>query len=98
MGGNQIFPSVSYTKPLSLIEIMSKKPAKRLGAKAANWRGGKSYSGPYRTIYRPEHPRASKHGHVPEHILLVEEALGAFLPAHVVVHHADGNPANNSLS
>lgn len=41
------------------------------------------------------HPRANRDGYVREHVLVVEQALGRYLPVGIIVHHADGNPANN---
>lgn len=48
----------------------------------------------YVAIYMPEHPRAHK-GHVLEHILVVERALGKPLPEKVVVHHINGDRTDN---
>lgn len=42
----------------------------------------------YVRILKPEHPRASKQGHVLEHVLVAEAALGHLLPDGAVVHHA----------
>jgi len=41
------------------------------------------------------HPRANRDSYVWEHVLVVERAIGKFLPATAIVHHADGNPSNN---
>lgn len=53
----------------------------------------------YRLVYRPEHPAAFKsktnRGWVFEHVLVAEEMLGRHLTKQEVVHHLDGNPANN---
>ncbi len=42
------------------------------------------------------HPRANRDGYVWEHVLVAEQTLGRSLPPKAVVHHVDGNPANNS--
>lgn len=51
------------------------------------------------TIYRRtrvrEHPRASS-GHVLQHILIAEKALGKPLPIGAECHHADGDKRNNA--
>jgi len=44
------------------------------------------------------HPRANRDGYVWEHVLVAERACGKHLPATAVVHHVDGNPANNDPS
>lgn len=48
----------------------------------------------YVRIRSPNHPRASK-GSVYQHVLVAEAALKKFLPDGAVVHHIDGNRANN---
>ena len=41
----------------------------------------------YIHIYKPEHPRASKQGYIPEQVLIVEENIGRYLKDSEVVHH-----------
>jgi len=60
-----------------------------------SWRGGISWVNGYRCIYIPEHPRAHPNGYVYEHILLAEKKIGRSLLPSEVVHHSDGNKANN---
>ena len=51
-------------------------------------------------IYKicPNHPYGSKYGsYVPLHRLVMEEHLGRYLNPEEVVHHIDGNPANNNI-
>lgn len=43
----------------------------------------------------PGHPRARRGGRVFEHILVVEAALGKYLPPAAVVHHVDHDKARN---
>lgn len=50
----------------------------------------------YLTLHRPDHPRASASGCVPVHILVVEAAIGHFLPAGAEVHHFDEDKQNNT--
>ena len=49
-------------------------------------------------ITKPGHPRANKDNHVFEHIVIAEGVLGKPLPQKAVIHHFDGNPANNTSS
>lgn len=49
----------------------------------------------YRRVLAHGHPRANNTGHVYEHILIAELALGKFLPVKAVVHHHDESLTNN---
>ena len=49
----------------------------------------------YTCIYKPEHPRAKTNGYVREHILVAEETLGRPLDGEEVVHHINGDKADN---
>ena len=46
----------------------------------------------------PGHPRADITGHVPTHIILMEEELGRFLEKNELVHHCDFDKHNNTIS
>ena len=47
----------------------------------------------------PGHPYGTKYGsYVAVHRLVMEEHLGRYLKPSEVVHHIDGNPANNDIS
>ena len=47
-------------------------------------------------ILKPSHPGADANGYVREHRLVMEEKLGRYLRPEEVVHHIDGDPANNA--
>ena len=46
-------------------------------------------------ILKPEHYRADINGYVLRSVLLAEKALGGPIPNGALVHHFDGNPAND---
>ena len=50
----------------------------------------------YKVRHVPSHPHASASGCVPEHILVVERALGKVLRRSADVHHVDGDEKNNA--
>lgn len=58
---------------------------------------GRTVSSGYVMVSAPGHPRAHTQGnYVFEHILIAERALGKFLPKGAVIHHVDGDKANNA--
>ncbi len=66
------------------------------GGHGINWKGGrKIHEYGYIEIYRPEHPNAHLSGYVFEHVLIASEALGKSIPDGAIVHHINGNPADN---
>jgi len=68
------------------------------GPYSASWKGGRiKRRGGYIAIMCPDHPAATRQGYVREHRLVVEKALGRYLTKKEVVHHIDGDPANNDL-
>jgi len=69
----------------------------RGGAGHPDWRGGRIVDKHgYILVHNPDHPSANSGGYVREHRLVMEAALGRPLTRTEVVHHIDGNPANNS--
>lgn len=69
------------------------------GANNPAWKGGRQVDkGGYILLYRPDHPQANRHGQVREHRIVMEAMIGRPLTRTEVVHHIDGNPANNSPS
>ena len=67
------------------------------GELASNWKGGKVNKSGYVYIQAPDHPYCTKLGYVMEHRLLAEQALGRFLKKDEIVHHIDGDKANNDI-
>ncbi len=50
----------------------------------------------YRKRIVAGHPNADAQGHVLEHILIAEKALGRILPPKAIVHHVDEDTFNNA--
>lgn len=50
----------------------------------------------YKRVVRHDHPRTDGQGHVLEHIVIAERALGRYLPSGAEVHHVDENTSNNA--
>lgn len=67
----------------------------------AHFRGGigakKKRSDGYVSIYFPEHPMANKEGHIMEHILVMECAIGRRIQKDEVVHHINHIRDDNRL-
>ena len=76
--------------------IRSKRTGPKNGDRHPNWKGGRKLVGEYVYIYAPEHPDRTKCGYVCEHRLVMERTLGRRLCHKEVVHHRDGNRANNT--
>lgn len=78
-------------------------PEWNIGRKPSNFKGEPflNYAG-YRFVWCPNHPRAHK-GYVREHILVMEEYLTRifgfqfYIPKGFVVHHKNGEKADNRL-
>lgn len=56
--------------------------------------GGKGRG--YILVLAPDHPRKDQYGYVPEHILVLEKALGRSILPTEATHHLDGNRTNNA--
>src|SRR3990167_7979491 len=68
------------------------------GAHNPNWRGGRRVDKDgYVLIHAPHHPYAESDGYVREHRLVMEKHLKRFLAHQEVVHHRNGNTADNRL-
>lgn len=65
--------------------------------KNPNWKGGRRISRGYVTILKPDYPFADKQGYVLEHRLIIEKHIGRYLTCGEVVHHINGNTADNRI-
>jgi hypothetical protein len=80
---------------LSCAAILSNRG---IGENAKNWKGGEvKNSNGYILVYTPSHPYATKQGYVYKHRLVMEEHLGIILTHTMVVHHINGNRADNRI-
>ena len=61
----------------------------RIGERSHAWKGGQYKKKEYIYIFKPQHPRADKHGYVKRAILVMEKYLGRFLKLGELVHHKD---------
>ncbi len=59
---------------------------------------GKRNLGGYIYTYFPEHPHSNKQGYLAQHRLIAEQILGRYINQDEVVHHIDGDRANNMKS
>lgn len=68
----------------------------RVGESNAHWKGGiRQDAVGYRTVYAPEADRKWSGRYVPEHRLVAESVYGPLHPK-AVIHHIDGDRANNA--
>ena len=86
----------------SKAKMIKNRKGKNSGEKCWNWKGGIRTSNNYRYVLKPNHPRASNNGYVPEQILIIEEKLGRSLKFYgrmhkdnEIVHHIDCDSLNN---
>ena len=64
--------------------------------KHPSWKDGTSvHSQGYIVQQMPDHPR-NHNGYVYQHVLVAEKKLGRFLEKHEVVHHCNGDRADNN--
>jgi len=68
------------------------------GSRNRAWKGGRILDKDgYVLLHRPSHPQANSGGYVREHRLVMETALGRPLLPTEVVHHRNGNKADNPI-
>lgn len=69
----------------------------KLADKSANWKGGKHIHNGYVLVYTPNHPHKVMRFYVREHRLVMEKHIGRYLEPKEVVHHINGNKADNRI-
>ena len=88
---------IGHTKSCGCIqrELMAIK----FGPLNPNWGDGTRMTKKdgYRLILNKAHPRQTKSGYIPEHILIMEQHLGRFLFPAETVHHKNGVKDDNRL-
>jgi len=89
------YPRESRPHKYCSTTCMGKAQKEWVGKKSPLWKGGKGISKQYVTVYTPGHPKASESNHVTEHRIVVEKAMGKYLPDNAVVHHVNGNKQDN---
>lgn len=84
------------TVPLATSTASSQRSLAMSGAFGRNWQGGIKMSNGYRFMFLPDHPRANSQGYIPEHIAVIESAIGKFLSPGAMPHHVNENKHDNS--
>ncbi len=67
------------------------------GQRLRHYKGFRKSAKGHILIYMPQHPNADRSGYVAEHRLVMEHYLGRALAPKEVVHHINGDPADNRL-
>ena len=82
-------------RPTRFIKGHHMRGRRFFGAENPSWSGGRTVTPMgYVAVRLPGHPR-SHSGYVHEHVLVAERTLGKLLPAGAVVHHVNGDKADN---
>lgn len=81
--------------------IPVRAPGPPSGEHSPGWKGGLSHDGDYVVQYAPNHPSVRNCGkvrpYVQVHRLMMEKAIGRYLTDTEVVHHKNGDKADNRL-
>lgn len=94
--GRRYIPSPPAVRNRLLFLGCQLHKGRRFGAATRKWKGGrKKGKGGYILVLAKDHPNADCQGYVPEHRLVAESVLGRRLSKREIVHHIDGDPANN---
>jgi hypothetical protein len=87
-----------YDIPVRRKGFRSPKTVRHYAEKHCNWRGGTYITGGYVYEYAPNHPDAYRRkGYVAQHRLVMERNIGRPLASDELVHHINGNRADNRI-
>lgn len=86
---------IGHVKGQPIRFIQGHATSLRTSEECYQWNGGRKMDDGYVMVHAPWHPRATSSPYIPEHILMVEAALGRFLVDDEIVHHRDEDRANN---
>lgn len=79
------------------IPLLAKRGAQP-GPKHRDWNGGRTIDKDgYVLLKAPDHPHMNNAGYVREHRLVMEQHLGRYLEPEEVVHHKNGDKADNRI-
>ncbi len=67
----------------------------RKGQNHPSWKGGKTLKNGYVMVHSPDHPKSDRGGYMPEATLIVERAMGKYLPNGALPHHINGRRNDN---
>lgn len=96
MGDKNPFKGRKHT-PESLAKMRAKSAQQPRGAQSHAWKGGRVFdTNGYILLYAPDHP-AVVNRYVPEHRLVMEQALGRYLTEKEEVHHKNGVITDNRI-
>lgn len=88
---------VCFWRGKHLPQKVRKKIANSLKGNNNRFKGGQRNFRGYIGVYSPNHPFKDKNNCVREHRLVMEKHLGRFLEKQEVIHHINGNKADNRL-
>lgn len=92
-------PTEETRRKLSAAKTGEKHPMfGKKGEKSPNWKGGVCMTPHgYWRVWLPGHPHADSRGYIFEHRLIMEAHLGRLLLLTEVVHHINGDKADNRI-
>ena len=67
------------------------------GCISTNFKGKFNSTQGYIYVYNPNHPNATRSGHVTEHRLVMEKKLGRYLTKHEAIHHINLIKSDNRI-
>lgn len=92
------WPKGKPRSPETKAKISAYMTGRRIGENSGTWKGGKSVSSEgYVLVLLRDHPNAMPNGYVKEHRLVMERHLGRLLKRDEIVHHVNGDKADNRI-